>query len=172
MAMTFMPLRTLIAVGLAVCLSHPAPGLWGQTETPTEITVVAHPAVPVDDLTVAELRLILLGEKLEWRDGLKIVIVLRAPISRERDAVMRICEVTEAQFRQNWIGRVFRNEAPGGPKVVYTMESALEQVSSGVGAITLVGGPVTAKTVKVLKVDGKLPGQAGYPIRSVAPTGR
>lgn len=157
------PLRLLAAAGLAVCLSHPDARLSGQA--PPEIAVVAHPDVPVENLSQTDLRLILLGQKAEWREGLPIVLLIRAPIARERDAVMRICEMSEAQFRQHWIGMVFRGGAKGGPKVVYSTESALEQVASGAGAITLVAGPVTAKTVKILKIDGKLPGQAGYPIR-------
>lgn len=166
MAMTFLrrPIRLLIAATLAVCLSHPAARLSGQS-LPSEIAIVVHPDVPADNLTLADLRLVLLGDRVEWREGLRIVILLRAPVAAERDAAMRVCDMTEAQFRQHWISKVFRGQVPNGPKVTYSMDSTLETVSSTAGAIALVQGPVTSKSVKILKIDGKLPGQAGYPVR-------
>jgi hypothetical protein len=42
---------------------------------------------------------------------------------------------------------------------------ALEQVSRTPGAITFVDSSLAAKGVKVLKIDGKSPGQAGYRVR-------
>ena len=131
-----------------------------------EIAVIVHPDVPVDNLTIAELRRILLGDREFWTSGMRVALFLRAPVARERDvAVKDVCQMTEAQFRQHWIGKVFRAETPSGPKIVYSPESTIEQVSRTPGAIGLVQSPVTAKNVKVLKIDGRAPGQSGYKLR-------
>ena len=98
--------------------------------------------------------------------GVRVTLLIRAPVSRERDAVVKsVCEMTEAQFRQHWIGKVFRNETPSAPKIVYSAEMALDQVSRTPGAITLVDSSLVGRGVKVVKIDGKAPGQPGYALR-------
>jgi len=139
----------------------PAP-VRGQGESLKNIAVVVHPDVPVDNLTLGELRRILLGDREFWSSGVRVTLLIRAPIAPERDAaVQAVCQMSEAQFRQHWIAKVFRAEAPSGPKIVYSSEMAIDQVGRLPGAITFVQGPITAKNVKVLKIDGRLPGQAG-----------
>ena len=97
---------------------------------------------------------------------MRVTLLIRAPIARERDAaVQSVCQMTEAQFRQHWIGKVFRAETPSGPKIVYSTEMALDQVSRLPGAITFVPIPQVTKNVKVLKIDGRSPGQTGYRLR-------
>ena len=125
-----------------------------------------NPSVAVDNLSIAELRRILLGDREFWSAGARVTLLIRAPIARERDAVVRdVCQMTEAQFRQHWIGKVFRADTPSGPKIVYSSEMAIDQVSRTPGAITFVQAPVTNRSVKVLRIDGRTPGQQGYRLR-------
>jgi len=131
-----------------------------------DIAVVVHPDVPVDNLTFAELRRVLLGDREFWSSGVRVTLLIRAPIARERDVVVKgICEMTEAQFRQHWIAKVFRNETPSGPKIVYSSEMAIDQVTRTPGAITFVEATKVTKGMKVLKIDGLTPGQAGYKVK-------
>ena len=58
-----------------------------------------------------------------------------------------------------------RAETPSGPKISYSAESTIEQVARTPGAIGLVQMPVTAKSVKVIRIDGRAPGQGGYRLR-------
>jgi ABC-type phosphate transport system substrate-binding protein len=137
-----------------------------RTQGTPDIAVIVNPDVQVDNLTLADLRRILLGDREFWPSGVRVTLLIRAPIARERDAVVKdVCEMTEAQFRQHWIGKVFRNETPTGPKIVYSNEMALDQVSRLPGAIALVQASAANKNVKILKIDGKAPGQPGYKVR-------
>jgi phosphate transport system substrate-binding protein len=136
------------------------------SQAPADIAVVVNPSVAVDNLSIAELRRILLGDREFWSAGARVTLLIRAPIARERDAVVRdVCQMTEAQFRQHWIGKVFRADTPSGPKIVYSNEMAIDQVSRTPGAITFIQAPVTNKAVKVLRIDGRAPGQQGYRLR-------
>jgi hypothetical protein len=154
----------LFGLGFALLLVRATAPTAGQSAP--DIAVVVNPGVQVDNLTRVELRHLLLGDRGFWPSGVKVTLLIRAPIARERDAAVRdICEMTEAQFRQHWIAKVFRAETGSGPKIVYSPEMALEQVSRTPGAIAFVETPVTTKGVKVLKIDGKAPGQAGYAIK-------
>ncbi len=151
---------------MLVCAGLPAPvDLHAQAQP--DIAVVVHSGVPVDNISLADLRRILTGDREFWAAGSqRVTIFIRAPIARERDAIVRdVCQMTEAQFRQHWIGKVFRAETPSGPKIVYSADATIDQVSRTPGSIGLVPAPVTAKGVKVLRIDGRAPGQAGYKLR-------
>ncbi len=73
--------------------------------------------------------------------------------------------MNEAEFRQYWISKMFRAEVATGPKVVYSNEMATELVNALPGSVAFVDSTQVPKGLKVLKIDGKLPGQAGYPLK-------
>ena len=158
------PARHVIAVRLlwppglrasATARRRPATSLSSSTRAST-----------IDNLTLADLRRLLLGDREFWTSGLRVMLLIRAPIARERDAVVRdVCQMTEAQFRQHWIAKVFRTDTPSGPKIVYSAEMALDQVSRVSGAITLVAAASVTSAVKVVRIDGLRPGEPGYPLR-------
>jgi hypothetical protein len=155
----------LAAVLIVGAWPTPAAGQAGSAGQ--DVAVVVHSGVPVDNLTYAELRRLLLGDREFWASGLRVTLLIRAPIARERDVVVRdVCQMTEAQFRQHWIGKVFRADTANGPKIVYSAENAIEQVNRTPGAMTFVLASAAAgKGGKILKIDGLLPGQRGYKVR-------
>jgi ABC-type phosphate transport system substrate-binding protein len=140
--------------------------LWVAALVPSaaaDIAVVVNPGVPVNDLSFAEMRKVLLGDRQFWSPNLKVTLLIRAPVARERDTVLKtVYQMTEAQFRQYWIGKVFRAEAAGGPKIIYSNEEATQLAASLPGSIAFVDAGQVPKGLKTLKIDGKLPGEAGY----------
>src|SRR5262245_47613653 len=156
--------RTLLAA-LGLCLLAAASPSRVITQN-ADIAVIANSEVPIDNVTLTELRRMLLGDREFWTAGQRIILLIRAPVARERDAaVQTVCKMTEAQFRQHWIGKVFRAQTPTGPKIVYSAEMAVDQVARTPGAITFVAASAVPKGAKILKVDGLSPGQAGYKLR-------
>ena len=131
-----------------------------------DIAVVVRPDLPVDDLTLPQTRKLLLGEQQFWNSNLRVTLLLRAPAAREREVVLKVIyRMNEAEFRQYWISKMFRAESTGGPKVVYSNEMATELVSALPGSVAFVDASQVPKGLKVLKIDGKLPGQTGYPLK-------
>ena len=55
----------------------------------TNIAVVVRPDVPVDDLTFAELRTVLLGNRQFWSSNLRVTLLARAPGAREREVGLK-----------------------------------------------------------------------------------
>lgn len=130
------------------------------------IAIVVHKDTGVDDLSLAELRSIFLAEQQFWEDRTRIILLVRAPQSDERDFVLNsIYQMTEAQFRQYWIAKMFRAEVPRGPKIVFSTDMALDLVIAIPGSITFVRADKVTDDVKLVRVDGKLPSDAGYPLR-------
>jgi hypothetical protein len=150
----------LRSLGLVVvCLAPAGPAA-------ADVAVLVHPGVPVTDLSFAEVRKILLGDRQFWTSNLKMVLLLRAPAAREREVLLKtVCQMSEAQFRQYWIGKVFRAEAAGAPRLVYSQEEAAQLVASTPGSVAFVDSAQIPRDLKVLRVDGLLPGESGYRLR-------
>ena len=92
--------------------------------------------------------------------------MVRAPGAYEREFVLeRIYQMTENQFRKYWIAKMFRAEVPSGPRIVFSNNMAVELVTAIPGSITFMSASEIADTVKVVRVDGLLPGDDGYPLR-------
>lgn len=128
-----------------------------------DVAVVVRPDVPVENLSFADVRKLFRGDRQFWPSNLRVTLLIRAPSSRERDVVLKtIYQMTEAQFRQYWISKVFRAEAATGPKIVYSSEMAKELVEGIPGAVTFVDAANVPKDLKILKIDGRMPGDKGY----------
>lgn len=137
-----------------------------QTARGADIAVVVHPDTPIDDLSLAEVRKVLLGERQYWNSKLPVVLLIRAPVARERDVVLRlIYQMTETQFKQFWIAKIFRAEAASPPKIVYSNDMQYELVAAMPGAIAFMDARNVRPGLKVLRVDGHLPGDRDYPLR-------
>jgi ABC-type phosphate transport system substrate-binding protein len=135
-------------------------------ENPIELAIVVRPDVPVDSLSFTELRKLMLGNRQFWTPNLRVTLLIRAPGTREREAVLKtIYRMSEAQFQQYWIAKVFREEATAGPRIVYSNEMATELVAAIPGAVAFVETSQVPKGLKVLKIDGRLPGDRGYALR-------
>jgi hypothetical protein len=131
-----------------------------------DIAVVVNPNTPVDNLTLTEIRTLLFGDRQYWTGKLRVTLLIRAPVAHEREVVLKtIYHMTEAQFRQYWISKVFRAEAAAGPKIVFSNDMATELVLAIPGSVAFVDAARIPKGLKVLKIDGTLPGDAAYPLR-------
>lgn len=141
------------------------PGSSGVGAAAADIAVVVHRDVPIDNLTFTELRKILLGDRQFWSSNLRVTLLIRAPVARERDVVLRnVLQMSEAQFRQYWIGKVFRAESAAGPKAVYSNEMSVSLVNSIPGSLAFVDAGEVPKDFKVIRLGGLLPGEKGYPL--------
>ncbi len=130
------------------------------------VAIVVHPDAAVSELSLDQLRRIFMADQQFWPDGSRVTLLVRAPVAYERDVVLNIIyRMSEDEFRKYWVGKMFRAEVPAGPKIVYSSEMASELVTAIPGAIAFVPAGDVAPGAKVLRIDGRLPGDAGYPLR-------
>ena len=146
---------------LTMGLVWPRDGL-GQTSS--DVAVVVNPDVPIDNLSTSELRRIVLGDREFWPGGLRVTLLMRAPVAHERAVVLSVYRMSEAQFRQHWIAKVFRAETAVGPRLVYSARDAVDRVSQSPGALAFVDASSASRDLKVVRIDGRLPGEPGYPL--------
>ena len=102
----------------------------------------------------------------DWTGATRVTLLIRAPTSHERDVVLKtIYHMTEAEYRQYWISKVFRAESSNGPKIVYSNSMADQLVFAIPGSVAFVDSKDVPKGLKVVKIDGTLPGDAAYPLK-------
>jgi hypothetical protein len=131
-----------------------------------DVAVVVQPDTPVSNLSLTEVRKIFLGDRQYWTANTPVVLLIRAPVARERNVVLRIIyQMSESQFKQYWIAKIFRAESVSAPKVVYSNDMASDLVAALPGAIAFIDSRDVRPGTKVVRVDGRLPGEAGYPLR-------
>jgi phosphate transport system substrate-binding protein len=132
----------------------------------TDVAIVVSPSNPVSNLTLAELRKIYLGERQYWKANTPIVPLMRFPGARERDVLLRIVfQMTEEQYTHYWVAKVMRAEASNPPAALFSFGMMQEGVKGNPGAIGYVNFNDVRPGVKVLRVDGLLPGESGYTLR-------
>ena len=160
------PIRIVWLLTAIWCAGAAAPAGVGAQQAARDVAVVVHADVAIDSLTLADLRRITLGDREFWPGSSRITLLIRAPIAHERDVVLKaICQMTEAQFRQHWIAKVFRADTAVAPKIVYSTEMAIDLVNRMPGAITFIDASEAGSRLKVIRIDGHLPGERGYPLR-------
>ncbi len=136
------------------------------TEAAPAVVVIVHPGVPAKGLAYAELRDIVLGKKRYWSGDSRVdLVVAGAPSLERRWWVEEISGMSEVQFRQYWIGEVFRGRATSAPRAVPDRRTAVALVGVIPGAIAIVEEGELPASVRALTVDGQTPSSPTYPLR-------
>ena len=132
--------RTRIVLSKLVLLATAAAALAATAaDTKSDVAVVVRPELPLDGLSFGEVRKLLMGDRQFWTPGLRVTLLMRAPVAHEREVILKtVYRMSEAEFRRFWIEKVFRQEAPSGPKIVYSNETATELVAAIPGAVAFV----------------------------------
>ncbi len=137
-------------------------GLIGQNG----LAIVVHKDTNVDNLSLTALRNIFLANQQFWPNRSRIILLVRAPQSDERDFVLNtIYQMDEAQFRKYWIAKMFRAEVPRGPKIVFSTGMTRDLVVAIPGSISFLRADQVTGDIKLLRIDGKLPSDEGYPLK-------
>jgi hypothetical protein len=159
-------ITTLLLLGLAV-LSFVSRGM-AQAEdiaVAADIAVVVSSSNPATTLSLGDLRKIFAGVKRSWPGGLPIKLVTRGAGCPERVALLKLLAMSEGEYKQYWTSQVFRGEADAEPLIVPSVGIQKEALNLFPGAISLVSVRDVKPGMKVIKIDGQMPGAAGYPLR-------
>jgi ABC-type phosphate transport system substrate-binding protein len=127
------------------------------------LAIVVNRSNPLNDISLADLRRIYRGQRGRWSNGRRVTLVMRDPGAPERDAILRsLYGVDEEEYRRGFLQAIFTGEAGDAPKMLATPNGVLRFVFNVPGAIGYVRASEVDASVKTLRVDGRLPGEAGY----------
>jgi hypothetical protein len=128
------------------------------------MAVVVNADNPATNISLSDLRKFFAGEKRSWTGGQPVQLITRGPGCAEHAALLKLLAMSEAEYKQYWTAQVFRGEADAEPLVVPSVGMQKEALKLYPGGISLVNVSDVKPGMKVVKVDGLLPGAAGYPI--------
>ena len=137
-----------------------------QTAARSDVAIIVNRNNPVVNLTLADLRKIYRGERQYWAGNSPVIPLMRAPGAPEREVILRVVfEMSEERYTQYWVAKVMRAEVSDPPAALYSHGIMQEGVRGNPGAIGYVLQGDVHEGVKVLRVNGLLPGEPGYPVR-------
>ena len=131
------------------------------------IAVVVNPAVPVTDLSVADLNNLFTFTKRSWPGGGRVTLYLPPPASPARAALLKgVYHMDDAQLKRFLLEKVYQGDIDVAPRVGASDEDVVALVAGAPGGISLVpASKVSGDKVKLLKVGGKAPADPGYPLK-------
>ena len=131
-----------------------------------DLAIIVNKANPVEAMTLAELRDVFLAERSRWPNGRKVTITMLDIGNPERDVVLRtIYRMREADFNRSFLRARFAGETTEEPKLLASPTNMVRFVFNAPGAIGYVRASSLDGSVKVLRIDGRAPGEPGYRIK-------
>jgi hypothetical protein len=127
------------------------------------MAIVASAGSKVGDLTLADLVKYCKGTAKAWPDGKNFLIVIKNPDAPEMSGVVQKLFGGSTAEAKAAIAKL--NEGRTVVKVVENDEEILRVVEATPGAIGVVDVYSITSSVKVLRVDGKLPFDVGYALK-------
>lgn len=153
----------MLLVLVAMAHTSPATAEAGGEDS----AVVVSPDVPIEDMSMEELRRIFLFKQRYWKGGGRITI-LYSETSLEPDSFL-LDEIYRSDYpslKRLILEKLYQSEIELAPKVVASDQSVLRFVASGRGLIAVVAAEsITGDGAKVLTVEGERPGAKDYPLR-------
>jgi len=126
--------------------------------------VIAPTASKLQDLSLTQLAQFCKGSQKSWPDGKTFTLVIQDPDSPEmRPATLALFGVAPEEAKA-FIGKV--NQSREVIKIVHSDEDLLRTVVATPGAVGLIDVYAINSSVKVLRIDGKLPFDTGYVLKS------
>jgi hypothetical protein len=148
----------VVAMWIAVNANPPA--TVAQT---VDIAVVVNEKNPVKNLTSQEVRKMFAGDRRYWPGGLPIKLFVRAPGARERTLLLKLLGMSESEYKNYWAAKVFRGDIQSEPLALFSNGMQREAIGAYPGAVALVSAEDLKPGMKVVRVEGRRPGEPGYP---------
>jgi ABC-type phosphate transport system substrate-binding protein len=129
------------------------------------LAIIVNKSNPIYNVSLAELRKIVLVEQTHWSNGRKITIVMREPGQVERSTVLHVIyRMSEREFTRYFLRASYTGENQTIPKTLATAAGVRKFILNVPGGIGFVRASEVDDSVKVLTVDGRAPGEGGYPL--------
>jgi ABC-type phosphate transport system substrate-binding protein len=159
MNMTFLRTLALVAVSCGTVSAQCAAG---------SLVVVVNKSNPTESLSMAQLRKLMMGDVHSWPDQKKVTLIARDTSSPVYKCVLSaVVRMSESEYRRYILNAEFRGEEPVSMKTADSGTTAAKAVAGSAGSIAVVEAgtlQTVGDTVKVIKINGKQPGDSGYPL--------
>jgi ABC-type phosphate transport system substrate-binding protein len=135
---------------------------------PGGLAVVVNKGNPVESLSMAQLRKLILGDVRAWQNNKQVALVARDPSSKDFQCLLSsVVRLSVGDYRRYVMSAEFRGDEPMTIQIVDSDSTAARYVGGSAGGLAVVEAnslPAIGGTVKVVRIDGKTLGQPGYPL--------
>jgi ABC-type phosphate transport system substrate-binding protein len=135
---------------------------------PGGLAVVVNKANPVESLSMAQLRKLILGDVRAWPNSKNVALIARDPSTKDFQCVLStVVRLSVAEYHRYIISAEFRGDDPMVIQTVDSDATAGKYVSGSAGGLAVVEAnslPAMGASVKVVRIEGKALGQPGYPL--------
>jgi hypothetical protein len=132
------------------------------------MVVIVNKANTTESLSMAQLRKLILGDVRTWPDKQPVMLVSRELSSDVFKCMLSsIVRMNDAEYRRYILSSEFRGGEPLAVRTVNSGAVAAKIIAALGGSIAVVPAnelAAIAGTVRVVRVNGKEPGEAGYPL--------
>jgi ABC-type phosphate transport system substrate-binding protein len=132
------------------------------------LAFIVNKANTTEGLSMAQLRRLMLGDLRNWPDKKKVSLIAPNPQSAAFKCVLAsVVRMSDAEYHRFIASMGFRGEEPLDVYMAESGPAAARMVSATPGGIAIVEAgaiPAIASSVRVLRVNGKEPGESGYPL--------
>ena len=128
------------------------------------MAIVTSATSKVNDVTLADMTKFCKGTTRAWPDGKNFSIVIKSPDAPEMHGVLQKLFGATGSDAKAAIAKL--NETHAVVKIVESDEELLKAVQATPGAVGVVDVYSINSSVKVLRIDGKLPFDVGYALKS------
>ena len=128
------------------------------------MAIVTSASSKVNDVTLADMTKFCKGTTKAWPDGKNFSIVIKSPDAPEMHGVLQ--KLFGATGSEAKVAIAKLNETRSVVKIVESDEELLKAVGATPGAVGVVDVYSINSSVKVLRIDGKLPFDVGYALKS------
>jgi hypothetical protein len=150
-------LRVAALISAAMLLPFPS------MATIRNMAVIAAAGSKLQDVPLTELARLCKGAQKTWPDGRNFTLIMKDPESPDmRIVVQKLFGMTPAELKT---ALAKLNESRQMVKIVESDEDLLRAVEAIPGAVGVVDVYAINSSVKVLRVDGKLPFDLGYVLK-------
>jgi hypothetical protein len=130
-----------------------------------DVAIIVNPAQAEGEVSMGELARIFRLDQQRWRSGEKVDLVVQLSRSDKQSVVEeRIYHMGAEELRRFWLGKVFRGELTATPRAFSSDASVKDYVAAHPHAVGYIDSLLLDESVKALRVDGKRPGEEGYPL--------
>ena len=130
------------------------------------IAVVVNRSNPVENLTLPQLRDLVLGRVTTWPNGRRVVTVMTDEHDAKAALLKWCCRMPVAEYDETMLRATFTGDVAAVPKKLDTGDAVARFVFNVTGGVGFVRRAEASDNVKIVRVGGLLPEDPAYPIRT------
>jgi phosphate transport system substrate-binding protein len=161
----------VVAVAISTVMADSATQRQSPSKTQARIAweglaIVVNRNNPINDVSLPELRSMFFGERKWWSPKRRITLAAMRHNTQEYKTVQRVIyKIDRHELEHYYLYQSFKGEGANLPLTMRAPTEVKKFVVTTPGALGYLRASDVDDTVKVVRVNGLLPGDDGYPLR-------